>query len=261
MRGFYISVKNDLLEPKHFEQMGNSVWLYLWLLDKMTSINESGEGKVLGGKPIKYNDLGMGFSQRTYGRQIKQLQKFKYIKVLRTPYGYVFTVYKAKKYFGNDEIRQKGKSIEIRQVGGNKEDNTADNTITYRDKLDGVKNNNTKPMSGFNKNSEDAFEETVVDLDTGEVSNAKPNRKKKTTPEMVEVFNLFDTPARKLWSMYPKEREAAQVLYEAYGIEKLKVRMERIKKEAKRGDPMFPLIVTPSQLLDKMPNIERYFNI
>lgn len=125
----------------------------------------------------------------------------------------------------------------------------------------GIKNSKKKPMGGFNKNSEDAFEETVVDLDTGEVSNAKPNRKKKTTPEMVEVFNLFDTPARKLWSMYPKEREAAQVLYEAYGIEKLKVRMERIKKEAKRGDPMFPLIVTPSQLLDKMPNVERYFNI
>lgn len=102
MKGFGIEIKNNLLEPKHVEAMGQSVWLYMWLIDKMTSINEEGLGKVLGGKPIKYSEVKkeLGVSQDTYTRWIQKLLEYPYITAVRTPYGIVFHVYKAYKKFG-----------------------------------------------------------------------------------------------------------------------------------------------------------------
>lgn len=99
MKGFGIYVKNDLLEPKHVKQMGEAVWLYMWLLDKMTSVNENGEGKVLGNKPIVYEEIvkDLGFSKNTYTRHIDRLRNHDYISTLRTPRGIVFIVKKAKK--------------------------------------------------------------------------------------------------------------------------------------------------------------------
>lgn len=103
MNGFYISIKNDLLEKKHFDAMGSSVWLYMWLIDKVTSISEDGVGKVLGGKPIKHEDFkdNLDLNRRTYIRYVQQLEEAGYITTLRTPYGLVFHVTKAKKLFGS----------------------------------------------------------------------------------------------------------------------------------------------------------------
>jgi hypothetical protein len=103
MNGFYIEVSNKLLDPKHCKQMSDAVWLFMWFLDKMTVIDhEKGEGKVLGGKPIKYEDIkdDLGISRRTYVRWIDVLRDSDYIKTLRTPYGTCITVLKAKKIFG-----------------------------------------------------------------------------------------------------------------------------------------------------------------
>jgi hypothetical protein len=102
MKGFYIEITNNLLDPKHREAMKESVWLFMWLLDKMTSIDEQGIGKVLGGKPIKYEEVkaDLGISIRTYRRWIEQLKEKGYINLLRTPYGCVLTVNKARKRFG-----------------------------------------------------------------------------------------------------------------------------------------------------------------
>lgn len=101
MKGFSIYVKNDLLEPKHISQMDAAVWLYLWLLDKMTSINENGVGKVLGNTPVTsemiQNELGL--PDRTYRRWVARLRKYGYINTLRTPHGLIFTINKASKTF------------------------------------------------------------------------------------------------------------------------------------------------------------------
>lgn len=101
MKGFGIEIKNDLLEPKHVEQMGSAVWLYMFLVDKMTSISEAGEGKVLGGKPIKYEEIldELGISQDTYTRWIDKLTEYPYIRAIRTPYGISYVVLKAHKRF------------------------------------------------------------------------------------------------------------------------------------------------------------------
>lgn len=116
MKGFGIYIKNDLLDPKHVENMGTSVWLYMWLLDKMTSVTEDGVGNVLGGKPVRYEEdikVELGISQRTYTRWIKVLEECGYINVTQAPYGLVISVNKAKKVF-NNRVDKNGDSLSHR---------------------------------------------------------------------------------------------------------------------------------------------------
>src|SRR5437588_7836530 len=100
--GYYITIKNELLEPKHVIAIGPAVWLCMWLIDKVMAINENGIGKVLNGKPVLYADIekDLGISQRTYQRWVKQLEIKSYICTIRTPYGQVITISKAAKMWG-----------------------------------------------------------------------------------------------------------------------------------------------------------------
>ncbi len=131
MKGFGIYVKNNLLEPKHIENMDAAVWLYLWLLDKMTSVNENGIGKVLGGMPVTYSQIHseMGLTERTYQRWIRKLRDTGYIRTLRTPYGLVITVNKAEKIFTKKSSAKSGGG-RATNGGSNKtiQDNTVDST-------------------------------------------------------------------------------------------------------------------------------------
>jgi hypothetical protein len=98
---FYIKIANGLLEPKHCLAMGEAVWLYMWLQDKTTSINENQLGKVLGNKPIVYEkDIKpvLGISRYTYIRWVEKLRDAGYIQTIRTPRGLVIIVTKAKKF-------------------------------------------------------------------------------------------------------------------------------------------------------------------
>lgn len=100
MKGFDIRLKNEILEPKHVKAMRDSLWLYVWLLDKMTSIDDKQVGKVLGGRPITYQDVEgeLGISIREYRRWVGVLRDAGYIETLRTPHGLVITIQKASKF-------------------------------------------------------------------------------------------------------------------------------------------------------------------
>ncbi|MFA5696212.1 MAG: hypothetical protein WC917_01965 [Bacilli bacterium] len=100
MKGFYIEVSNNLLEREHHKNMRETLWLYIWFLDKITVI-KGDSGKVLGGKPIIFSDVEkeLNLSRSTYVRWIKELKKNGYISVLRTPKGMCVNVLKAKKRF------------------------------------------------------------------------------------------------------------------------------------------------------------------
>lgn len=103
--GYYITIKNELLEPKHVEAMGAAVWLYMLLIDKVMAINENGIGKVLNGRPVIFEEHvegALGVTDRTYRRWIKTLREAGYIKTLRTPYGLVIYVNKAEKMWGKN---------------------------------------------------------------------------------------------------------------------------------------------------------------
>ena len=146
MKGFGIYVKNDLLEAKHIESMGTAVWLYMWFLDKMTSIGEDGIGKVLGGKPVIFEEVqqALGITERTYRRWIATLKKSGYINITRTPRGLSVSVNKAAKIFGkrsdapktaHQRSAENGTSDRpktahrLAKNGTSNKDNTVDNTV------------------------------------------------------------------------------------------------------------------------------------
>lgn len=101
MKGFGIYIQNDLLEPKHIAAMQDAVWLFMWLEDKVTIKTPSGDGIVLGGKPVKYAEVNaeLGISQDVYTRWIDLLEAYPYIEVKRAPYGLIYKVLNSKKRF------------------------------------------------------------------------------------------------------------------------------------------------------------------
>jgi hypothetical protein len=156
MKGYYIEITNNLLDPKHRKRMQESVWLFMWLLDKMTSISEEGIGKVLGGKPIKYEEIkkDLGISRSTFNRWTDILIKEKYIITIRTPYGLSFSINKAKKTFGQKVDKSgisSGQSKERCVMSGQRcviEDTS--NIRQYKDNTINIYNNkNKKPFSNL----------------------------------------------------------------------------------------------------------------
>ncbi len=120
---------------------------------------------------------------------------------------------------------------------------------------------NQKDMGNWNKTSDDFEEDLQVDPD--HTPKGKPKKAKKVSDDVQAVFDLFNNPASALWRMREFERVAAQALFDHYGLETISKRIQRIAIEKKKNadDPFFPLITTPSQLLDKMEAVERYLNI
>lgn len=102
MKGFFIEVTNNLLDPHHTEAMGSSVWEFMWCLDKITMIDEDGIGWVWGRKPVLLEDIvkEIGGSTRNAKRNMARLEKAGYLIRIRTPRGMQIGVRKAKKRFG-----------------------------------------------------------------------------------------------------------------------------------------------------------------
>lgn len=85
----------------------------------------------------------------------------------------------------------------------------------------------------------------------------RPKRQLKVTKEMQAVFDVFeDNPARKVWKLHEVQREAAAVLFQEYGVDEVLKRYTVAR--AYRGSEMCPLISTPLDLLNKMPNMENF---
>lgn len=104
MKGFYIEITNNLLESKHVKSMGSAVWEYMWLIDKMTSVSEDGVGKVLGGKPIKREEIreDIGKALKNISQNLQKLEDGGYINMKRTSFGNIITVNKAKKRYNQN---------------------------------------------------------------------------------------------------------------------------------------------------------------
>ena len=119
--------------------MDIAVWLYMFLVDKITSVNEDGVGTVLGGRPIKYEEIKeeLGISADTYTRWIDILLTYPYIEAKRTPYGIVFKVLKAYKRFRRvaevDSANMRRDSAGMRNVIKTIQDNTIDSSISLVD--------------------------------------------------------------------------------------------------------------------------------
>lgn len=248
MKGFFITIKNGLLDPKHIKAMGGdkgigTVWLFLWLLDKMTIIDhEIGEGKVLGGKPISYEEIekDLGISRRTYARWINILRDGKYITTKRTPYGIIFIVHKAFKVF-NQKTGEKQRSAtkgtsavvpgkaqlkhQVRHISpptrgtSNKttqKDNTIDNTIAIA------------PQDGAGK-------------------------------QINELIGLFKAVNPSFERLYPNktERKCLERMVKKHTHEKIKWVIEKLAVTNKI--PYAPTITTPFQLEKKLGNLIAFY--
>lgn len=131
MKGFGIEVKNNLLEPKHVKAMGSAVWEYMWCLDKMTKIDDDGLGYVLGGKPIKLDELctDLGKHRTNVSANLTKLMNTGYINLTRTGYGNIITVNKAKKRFTDKGKSDIPKTVHLMSENGKSNKTyTVDNT-------------------------------------------------------------------------------------------------------------------------------------
>jgi len=94
-----IYVWNGVLEAKHRKRIGEAIWEFLWCLDRITQ-ERDGVGLVLGGKPVKCEDVaeGFGVSERTTRRHFDILEREGYIERTLTPYGYTIRVRNSRKF-------------------------------------------------------------------------------------------------------------------------------------------------------------------
>lgn len=269
MKGFGIYVKNDLLEPKHFKAIGQALWVYLWLLDKMTSISEDGIGKVLGGSPIKFSRIqeDLPMSPASFTRYIEALETSGYITTLRTPYGHVFTITKAKKIFNKKEkennknresqkVRITNVTTENNKCDENKEDNTVDNTNTLSQSEKGL-GNKKKDMS-WNKHADD-FEEGSIDLDgDGTLKEIKKPATKKypNAPVVIKLFQEILGINQTFWKKSPAILESCERLYTERGVEKIRNALEFYKE--RKEDKYCPQITSPKVLEEKYSALSLY---
>lgn len=144
MTNFYIEITNGLLEEDHKKRMGPAVWEFMWILDKITMVDEEGVGWVLGKKPIKLSDIQkkLGGDESTVSQHLNRLYTEGYINLINTGHGLIISVNKAKKRFsrksGSDIAKSKTRYGKIQnQVLENPIslyiDNTVDNKSIDRD--------------------------------------------------------------------------------------------------------------------------------
>lgn len=226
MKGFGIYIKNSLLDPKHVEAMGQAVWLYMWFIDHMTSIDEKGVGKVLGGRPVKYEEIEkeLGISQDTYTRWIARLEEYPYIITTRTPYGIVYKVLKADKRFRKNatSFRKNTESIDSEKL------------------RNVIKTNHYKSKDKPNTSAQDA---------QGKEENKKIG-------EFIDLFKHITPTYARMFQM-PPQREAARRLLKLKPIEEWVAFMEAYAAKLK-SDPYCPKATTPAQVEAKLGSILAY---
>ena len=235
MKGFYIEVSNDLLDPKHCHTMGDAVWLFMWFLDKMTIIDSDlGEGKVLGGKPIVYTDLeiDLGISRSTFFRWSEILKQGGYIRTLRTPRGQVITVLKAKKRFG--------RSVKSDTSLNKKRCSKNDTSVTIND----------TSMLDYDTSNIDSTIDKSVD------KNIITSQSEVNVKEIIDLFKLVNPNYQ---TLFPRktERDAVERMLKRFGREKLE---KAIKVMAESyGKKFAPTITTPRELESRMGKLIAYY--
>jgi DNA-binding transcriptional regulator YhcF (GntR family) len=192
-----------------------------------------------------------GIAETTVERILNHFEKYGQIGQQKTSKYRLITIRK----WGEYQIVDNKRTTDGQQTDTFKKNKNVKNIIGDKSQED----MSFKNMRRY-KGEEGGYEEVALQTDPD--YKPKGEKKGKSVSEDIQaVFDLFNNPASALWRMREIERVAAQTLFDTYGLEKLKIRVQRIQAEAKKKDPLFPHITTPSQLLDKMPNVERYLNV
>jgi len=200
----------------------------MWLLDKMTSINEDGVGKVLGGRVIKYEDVNgeLNISRRTYQRWVTMLSNSNYIETERKMNGMIISVNKAHKWFGKKTNR------DMPQMSSR-----TTNVAHQSDKC------GTSTIYNTINNTIDIPEQSSED--------------KKFTKNGAELIKSFETINPNCKRMYGNttQRTACESLIENYTFERVILVIEKTLPKT-NGMQYFPTITTPLQLFEKWSALE-----
>lgn len=94
---------SGLLEPEHYKNIGNAIWLFLWCVSSTTSERQEGGtvwGIVLRNKPMKLSEIAerFGVNDKTVSRWLDSLEQHEYIRVTRAPRGLILSVRNSKKW-------------------------------------------------------------------------------------------------------------------------------------------------------------------
>jgi hypothetical protein len=94
---FWFPVYEGIFE--HAPILKDAVWLFMWLIARTTR-DSDGQEKVLGGIPIpdERPAAELNFPVKTVRRWRRMLHSSGYINLLRTPYGFRYTLLKSKKW-------------------------------------------------------------------------------------------------------------------------------------------------------------------
>ena len=221
---FYITISNGLLKGDHRKRMGAAVWEFMWLIDKTTRIEKNGDGIVLGGKPIKLEDLAETFCvhRDTVSDNLKTLEEQGYIEKKLAPHGIIIRVKKAKKRFGQ-------------------------NTEPPRE--------NTEPPTEKTPNVIRQYSKTVtIRHDVAAPQAAQIDN--KTFSAFVDSFETVNPSYQKFYAN-KTQRAAASRLLEKYGAEKMAAAMAAVK--ASYGQAYAPRITSPLELEEKLGKEKQFF--
>ena len=116
---FWFPVYEGIFE--HAPIMSDAVWFFMWLIARTTR-EKDGSGSVLGGIPIHDERPAreLGFPIKTVRRWRRMLVSGGYISLVRTPYGFRYTLLKSKKWL-KETVRELPKlpisTLESSQIG------------------------------------------------------------------------------------------------------------------------------------------------
>jgi len=207
-------------------------------------------GQFITGRFVASEELKM--SEKKYRNRLDSLMRLNQIQQKGASKYTIISVVNYDYYQSGEEKRaSKGPAKGQQRATDNKDNKVNNNTPT--EKID---------MSFQNQKrySEDrGYEEKSLQSDP-DYKPAKKKEQGKATDDMQAVFELFNNPAKVTWRMREIERVSAQALFDTYGLETIKKRVDRIEKLkiTNSEDPFLPQVDTPSELLDKMPKVERY---
>lgn len=247
----FTKVSNELLEALSMMQMSGSEWQYVMCLIRRTYGYNQKEAWVKNALVVLITGMP---KQRVSEAKLRLLDKN-----IVTEKRDVISLNKDYDSWGKS--RKSGLTVTEKRVEMTRK------SVSIKEKRKYIKETASKEEKNMpikNYNEDGHYEEPSVDLETGLPTSSLRGPTKKTravSADVLAVFELFNNPARVLWRMRELERIAARVLFDTYGLEKLTIRLARIEEEKKKKDPYFPEVNTPSQLLDKMSSVERYFGI
>lgn len=211
-------------------------------------------GQFITGRKALAEELNT--TERKVRTRLQVLEKLQNVTIRTTKRFSVITVINWDIYQGQDEKRPSERPTDDQQTTTNKKGKKEKNTTPPSGE-----DNQIQDMNSFQNarrySEEHGYQEDAVQTDPEYKAN-KAKKSGKASDDQMAVFELFNNPAKALWRMREIEREAAQVLFDTYGLETLEKRITRIEKLKQNEDPYLPQVDTPSELLDKMPKVERY---